>query len=70
MQPDSLLIRLNQAKTLVADITFFEGPGLNCCKPKPKKKGQTIVSTHLGSFSLAFLQRCNLALIKGSSIRA
>src|SRR2546427_12583221 len=25
------------------------------------EKGQTRVSTHLGSFSLAFLQRCNLA---------
>src|SRR5437899_10686835 len=25
------------------------------------KRGQTIVSTHLRSFSLAFLQRCNLA---------
>src|SRR2546428_1000555 len=44
MQPDSLVIRLNQAKTLVADITFFEGPGLNCCKPKKKRSNQSLDS--------------------------
>jgi hypothetical protein len=53
MQPDSLVIRLNQAKTLAVDITFFEGPGLNCCKPKPKeKRGQTRVLSHAGRLRL------------------